>query len=183
MDLSSASLTCVWYNLILDKMKCILNLFSKKWVISWCVSKQGWFNNKSVCLYVLCNIFVLIIAFYFMVLHQAGEECDRQSPTKWGERIYTMRVLITKMTEDGFCDNNNNSNNQVPVYMYIGLPGGLSGKESACQCRRCRFDPWVGKIPWSRKWQPMPVFLLENPMDRGTWWATVHGVPNELDMT
>ena len=25
--------------------------------------------------------------------------------------------------------------------------------------RRCRFDPWVGKIPWSRKWQPTPVFL------------------------
>ena len=25
--------------------------------------------------------------------------------------------------------------------------------------RRCKFDPWVGKIPWSRKWQPTPVFL------------------------
>ena len=38
----------------------------------------------------------------------------------------------------------------------------LSGKESACQCRRrkrCEFDPWVGKIPWRRKWQPIPVFL------------------------
>ena len=27
------------------------------------------------------------------------------------------------------------------------------------QCRRCRFDPWVRKIPWRRKWQPTPVFL------------------------
>ena len=27
------------------------------------------------------------------------------------------------------------------------------------QCRRPRFDPWVGKIPWRRKWQPTPVFL------------------------
>ena len=35
----------------------------------------------------------------------------------------------------------------------------LSGKESACQCRRCGFDPWVGKIPWRRKWQPTLVFL------------------------
>ena len=37
-----------------------------------------------------------------------------------------------------------------------------SGKESASQCRRFRrlvFSPWVGKIPWSRKWQPSPVFL------------------------
>ena len=39
------------------------------------------------------------------------------------------------------------------------LPRWRSGKESACQCRRPRFDPWVRKIPWSRKWQPTPVFL------------------------
>ncbi|XP_055413703.1 zinc finger CW-type PWWP domain protein 2 isoform X2 [Bubalus kerabau] len=35
----------------------------------------------------------------------------------------------------------------------------LSGKESACQCRRHELDPWVRKIPWSRKWQLTPVFL------------------------
>ena len=34
-----------------------------------------------------------------------------------------------------------------------------SGKESTCQCRRCRFDSQVRKIPWRRKWQPTPVFL------------------------
>ena len=39
------------------------------------------------------------------------------------------------------------------------FPGGTSGKESTCQCRRCRFHPCVGKIPWRRKWQPTPVFL------------------------
>ena len=32
-------------------------------------------------------------------------------------------------------------------------------KELSCQCRRCRFDPWVRKILWRRKWQPAPVFL------------------------
>ena len=40
--------------------------------------------------------------------------------------------------------------------------GGASGKEPACQCRRCKrlgFDPWVGKIPWWRKWQPITVSL------------------------
>ena len=36
----------------------------------------------------------------------------------------------------------------------------LSGKEFTCQCRRCGFNPWIGKIPWSRKWQPTSVFLL-----------------------
>ena len=44
----------------------------------------------------------------------------------------------------------------------MGLLWWFSGKESECQCRRhrkCEFDPWVGKIPWKRKWQPTPVFL------------------------
>ena len=40
-----------------------------------------------------------------------------------------------------------------------GLPWWLSSEESACQCRRCGFDPWVGKIPWRRKWQSTPVCL------------------------
>ena len=40
-----------------------------------------------------------------------------------------------------------------------GLPWWLSGKESACQCRRHEFNPWVGKIPWRKNWQPTPVFL------------------------
>ena len=41
------------------------------------------------------------------------------------------------------------------------IPRWHSGKESTCQRRRRRFDPWVRKIPWSRKWQPTPVFLPE----------------------
>ena len=45
---------------------------------------------------------------------------------------------------------------------FVGLPRWLSGKESTCQRRRCRrhmFNLWIRKIPWSRKWQPTPVFL------------------------
>ena len=43
--------------------------------------------------------------------------------------------------------------------LIYGLPRWLSGRQSACQCRRCRFKPWVGKISWKRKWQPTPIFL------------------------
>ena len=46
--------------------------------------------------------------------------------------------------------------------MLTWLPRWLSGKESACQCRRlkkCKFNLWVRKIPWKREWQPTPVFL------------------------
>ena len=42
-----------------------------------------------------------------------------------------------------------------------GLSWWLSGKESTWQCRRIRFDTWIMKIPWRRKWQPTPVFLPE----------------------
>ena len=59
--------------------------------------------------------------------------------------------------------------------MTLLCPSGTSGKELARQCRRQRrhrFDPWIRKIPWRRKWPS----CLENPMDRGAWRATVHGV-------
>ena len=46
--------------------------------------------------------------------------------------------------------------------MSKGFPGGPSGKEPAYQCRghkRYGFEPWVGKIPWRRAWQPTQAFL------------------------
>ena len=39
------------------------------------------------------------------------------------------------------------------------LPWWVSGRESACQCRRYGFYPWVRKMPWGRKWQLTLVFL------------------------
>ena len=45
----------------------------------------------------------------------------------------------------------------------MGLPRWYPGKEPACQCRsrkRREFDPWVGKIPWRREWEPSTLFLL-----------------------
>ena len=49
----------------------------------------------------------------------------------------------------------------------MGLPCWLRSKESAFQHRKLRFDPWVWKIPWRKKWQPAPVFLPgESPGQR-----------------
>ena len=50
------------------------------------------------------------------------------------------------------------------TYLLTQLPKWLSGKESACQYRRCRFDLWVRKMPWRNKWQPTPVFLPEKSL-------------------
>ena len=44
----------------------------------------------------------------------------------------------------------------------MGFPDGASGTDPPCQCgrhKRCKFNPWVGKIPWRRAWQPTPVCL------------------------
>ena len=41
----------------------------------------------------------------------------------------------------------------------LGLPWWLNSKESAYQCGKHRFSPWVGKILWRRKWQLTPIFL------------------------
>ena len=49
---------------------------------------------------------------------------------------------------------------------HLSFPGSASDKEPTCQCRRhkrCRFDPWVRKIPWRRAWPPTPVFLPKEP--------------------
>ena len=46
--------------------------------------------------------------------------------------------------------------------VYVDFRGGTSDKELDCQCRRQKrheFSPWVGKIPWRRKWQHTPVLL------------------------
>ena len=64
------------------------------------------------------------------------------------------------------------------IYVLLrGFPGGTSGKEPTCQCRRRKrhgFDPWVGKISWRRAWQPTPVLLPgESP-----WTEEPGGLPS-----
>jgi len=49
-----------------------------------------------------------------------------------------------------------------PYYSASWAPRWFSGKESTCQCRRRKrhgSNPWIGKIPWRRKWQPTLVFF------------------------
>ena len=61
------------------------------------------------------------------------------------------------------------------------LPWWLRGKKSACPCRICGFNPWVGKIPWRRKWKPTPVSLPGKFHRQRSLVATVHGVTKESD--
>ena len=61
--------------------------------------------------------------------------------------------------------------------MSIGLPKWLSDKESVGQSRKCSrhgFDSWSGRSPGGGNANPLQYSCLENPMDRGAWWAPGH---------
>ena len=51
--------------------------------------------------------------------------------------------------------------------VFFSIRTSLVAQESACQCRRHKFNPYIGKIPWRRKWQPTLVFLPGNSVDGG----------------
>ena len=67
--------------------------------------------------------------------------------------------------------------------------GGSDREEFTCQCRRPGFDPWVGKIPWRRAWQPTPVFSpgesrgQRNPAGCGSGAAKSRTRPNDQPFT
>ena len=71
----------------------------------------------------------------------------------------------------------------VAMYVDLGFnlfPGGSDGKVVCLQCGRPRFNPWVRKIPWRRKWQPTPVLL---PGKFHGWRNLIQWNCKELDTT
>ena len=71
-------------------------------------------------------------------------------------------VAVLAINVKGFLCRNLVSLTRKSPTTWVDFPGGTNGKEAICQCRRCRrlrFYPSVGKMPWRRAWQPTPVFL------------------------
>ena len=61
------------------------------------------------------------------------------------------------------------------------FPGGANGKESACNAGNLGSIPGSGSSPGKGSSYPLQHSWLENPMDRGAWWDTVHGVAKSHD--
>ena len=84
------------------------------------------------------------------------------------QRIITSRI-ITKEKK-----------NENQHYSYIlgemGFPGGSEVKASACNAGDLGSIPGLGRSPGEGNGNPLQSSCLENPMDKGAWWATVHGV-------
>ena len=102
-----------------------------------------------------CQVFFFHFLFY---------SCLRKLFAKWWEQIEW--VYLSTL---GYMAH--------PRTAAMSFPGGASGKEPTCQCRRhkkCGFNLCIRKIPWRRTQQSSPVILsLENPLGREAWQATV----------
>ena len=72
------------------------------------------------------------------------------------------------------------------LYKYIeahwGFPGSRDSKESACNAGNPDSIPGLGRSHGEGNGNPLQYSYLENSMDRGAWWATVHGVAKSLDV-
>ena len=82
------------------------------------------------------------------------------------------------------------SPNSLPVLFYLlagfmgrASPGGSEGKESTCNAGDAGSIPGSGRPPGGGNGNPLQDSCLENPVGRGAWGATAHGVKNESDMT
>ena len=64
-----------------------------------------------------------------------------------------------------------------------GFSGGSVGKNPPANAGDSGSIPRSGRSPGEGSGNPLQYSCLENPMDRGTWWVTVHSVAEELDMT
>ena len=67
--------------------------------------------------------------------------------------------------------------------MTVGFPGGSDGKPPAYNAGDLGSISGSGRPPGEGNGTPLQYSCLENPMDGGAWWATVHGAAKELDTT
>ena len=126
----------------------------RKQIHSWLHLEETWGEGNGEQLLVVMRLFW---GKWWNVLKLMGMAAQLCEYTKVAIDLYTLNGWIV-------WNLNYMPTKLLRARVVWGLPRWHSGKESDCQCRRCRrhrFDPWVGKIIWRRKWQPTPVFLPE----------------------
>ena len=90
---------------------------------------------------------------------RSGSQCGQLKAVCWAaDFLLCRRLLVVPSRGSGwtalwglFSKGTN------PILYHLSFPGGSDGK-LCLQYRRPGFDPWVGKIPWRKAWQPTPVF-------------------------
>ena len=68
----------------------------------------------------------------------------------------------------------------INIWMHVvdiwEFPGGSDGKETTSNAGDLGLTPWLGRSPGGGHGNLLQYSCLENPVDRGAWWAAVHGV-------
>ena len=64
----------------------------------------------------------------------------------------------------------------LPTSVILGFPGGAEGKQSACSAGDLSLVTGLGRLPGRGHGNHSSILAWRIPMDRGSWWATVHGV-------
>ena len=102
---------------------------------------------------------MIVFLFQYTVLYST-ELCGHATH-QITSRLYMSLIIASffVLHKLWYCSDRSDSGCFCWFCQLYGLPRWCGGEESACQCRRCGFDPSVRKIPWSRKWKPTPVFL------------------------
>ena len=100
------------------------------------------------------------------------------SSTNWGNRKSWRQIVLCSALREVCCVDQS-------VKFSWTHPGGLDGKKkkSPCSVRDPSLIPGLGRSSGKGHGNPHQYSCLENPMDRGAWQATVHGVAKESDMT
>ena len=117
---------------------------------------------------------LLFIGFSSLNLLGTKHSCSSMVAVSLSSSSHSLKVTDPKSHMSGSWWKTGSCDEPICIYPSIDRDflGGASGKELICQCRRRKrrvFDPWVGKIPWRRKWQTIPLFLpgkshgLEDP--------------------
>ena len=86
----------------------------------------------------------------------------RTQITNAGEDVEKWKFLYTVGGNVNWCSPCGKSMAVSQKTKHLSFPDWFNGKESTCQCRRCKnhgFNPWFRKMPWRRKWQPIQEFL------------------------
>ena len=71
---------------------------------------------------------------------------------------------------------NSGNSDRLYIFAFYGFPGGSDDKEYACNVGDLGVIPGLGRSPGERNDYRLQYSCLENSMDRGAWWARVHGV-------
>ena len=91
--------------------------------------------------------------FQYSSQENSMDRGTRRATSSWGWKEMDTTEQLTLSTFQDW---------DSQLFRHLGFLGNASGKEPTCQCRRhkrCKFDPWVRKIPWRRAWWPTPVVL------------------------